>query len=562
MFNIKEYRSVPRNLSDLLLWAGLVAPGVVLNKDGALQRSYAFRGPDLESVSAGELVMTAEHVNNVLRRLSSGWSMFVEAQRDASSHYPVSNWPSRVSALVDEERRAAFEDQSMHFESTYTLTLSWKTPPSRVRRFERMLYEDVPGRTEVDYRQEIAYFREECARMEHMLADVLPYIHAMDDTETLTYLHSTISTKRHRVSRPDIPFYLDVLLSDCPLTGGAKPMLGEQHLRIVTVKAFPSSTWLGMLDRLSHLDMAYRYVVRYIPLEKEQAARIITASQRKWFAKRKSLLTLVWEAITNSESPMENRDAVQKAADLDGALSRLSSDEVSFGYFTATVCVWDRDPDTAEEKLTLIERVINGQGFVTHAEDLNAVEAWLGSLPANCYANVRRPLLSSKNVAHLMPVSAVWAGPARNQHLDGPPLMITRTEASTPFRLVTHVGDVGHTLIAGPTGMGKSVLLATLALQFRRYPGARLLIFDMGRSLRATRPGESPPGRTRPLLNSRVRTSTRRSRPSPGVATKSARSTTAGSPRRACLQPTAARRHWPASSSLSRLSRSGAQSRD
>ena len=74
----------------------------------------------------------------------------------------------------------------------------------------------------------------------------------------------------------------------------------------------------------------------------------------------------------------------------------------------------------------------------------------------------------------------------KNAHLDGPPLIVTRTDGATPFRLATHIGDVGHTLVVGPTGMGKSVLLATLALQFRRYPGSRIFAFDMGRSLRAT----------------------------------------------------------------------------
>jgi type IV secretion system protein VirB4 len=85
-----------------------------------------------------------------------------------------------------------------------------------------------------------------------------------------------------------------------------------------------------------------------------------------------------------------------------------------------------------------------------------------------------------------MPVSAVWAGPEKNAHLNGPPLIVTRTDGATPFRLVTHIGDVGHTLVVGPTGMGKSVLLATLALQFRRYPDSRIFAFDMGRSMRAT----------------------------------------------------------------------------
>ena len=134
----------------------------------------------------------------------------------------------------------------------------------------------------------------------------------------------------------------------------------------------------------------------------------------------------------------------------------------------------------------MVERVIQGRGFVTIPETLNAVDAWLSSIPGNAYANVRQPIVSTLNLAHMMPVSAVWAGPEKNAHLDGPPLIVTRTDGATPFRLVTHIGDVGHTLVVGPTGMGKSVLLAMLALQFRRYPGSRIFAFDMGRSMRAT----------------------------------------------------------------------------
>ncbi|HRM94457.1 MAG TPA: conjugal transfer protein TrbE, partial [Alicycliphilus sp.] len=147
-----------------------------------------------------------------------------------------------------------------------------------------------------------------------------------------------------------------------------------------------------------------------------------------------------------------------------------------------------RSPDLAkaDEKLRMVERVIQGRGFVTIPETLNAVDAWLSSTPGHAYANVRQPIVSTLNLAHLMPVSAVWAGPEKNAHLNGPPLIVTRTEGATPFRLVTHIGDVGHTLVAGPTGMGKSVLLAALAMQFRRYRGSRIFAFDMGRSMRAT----------------------------------------------------------------------------
>src|SRR5262249_55564774 len=85
----------------------------------------------------------------------------------------------------------------------------------------------------------------------------------------------------------------------------------------------------------------------------------------------------------------------------------------------------------------------------------------------------------------MIPLSAVWAGPERNEHLAGPPLLFAKTDGATPFRLSLHVGDVGHTLVVGPTGAGKSVLLAVLALQFRRYPGSQVFAFGFGGSIRA-----------------------------------------------------------------------------
>jgi type IV secretion system protein VirB4 len=85
----------------------------------------------------------------------------------------------------------------------------------------------------------------------------------------------------------------------------------------------------------------------------------------------------------------------------------------------------------------------------------------------------------------MMPFSAVWAGPERDEHLAAPPLFFARTEGSTPFRFSLHVGDVGHSLIVGPTGAGKSVLLALMALQFRRYDRSQVFAFDFGGSIRA-----------------------------------------------------------------------------
>ena len=123
MLNLAEYRKKPQSLADFLPWAALVAPGVVLNKDGSFQRTARFRGPDLDSATQAELVGATARLNNALRRLGSGWAIFVEAQRNPAQNYPSSAFPDPVSALVDMERKAQFEEEGAHFESGYFLTL-------------------------------------------------------------------------------------------------------------------------------------------------------------------------------------------------------------------------------------------------------------------------------------------------------------------------------------------------------------------------------------------------------------------------------------------------------
>lgn len=485
MLALDEYRNRPRQLADYLPWAGLVAPGIVLNKDGAFQRTARFRGPDLESASESELLAATARLNNALKRLGSGWALGTEAERRPAAAYPEGSFPEALSWLIDEERRAAFAAAGSHFESAYHLTFLWLPPPESRARASQWFFESTT-RAAVDWREQLAAFATQTDRILGLLASALPEVAWLTDAETLTYLHATVSTRRHPVTVPEVPFHLDALLADTALAGGLNPQLGDQHVRVLTVRGFPTATWPGLLDDLNQLDFGYRWMTRFIGLDKAVAEAELTKLRRHWFAKRKGLFAMLRETLTQEASPLVDSDADNQAADADSALQELGSDAVAYGYVTATVAVRDADPRIADEQLKAVERVIQGRGFVTIPETFNAVEAWLSSLPGQVYANVRQPLISTLNLAHLMPFSAVWAGPERNQHLDGAPLMVTRTGGATPFRLVTHVGDVGHTLVVGPTGAGKSVLLAMLALQFRRYSGSRLFVFDKGGSVRAT----------------------------------------------------------------------------
>jgi type IV secretion system protein VirB4 len=485
MLSLREYRSRADRLADHLPWAALIAPGVVLNKDGSLQRTARFRGPDLESATEAELVSACARANNVLKRFGTGWALHFEAERREALGYPPSSFPEPASWLVDEERRAGFENAGQHFESRYHLTLTFMPPADQADTAGRALVERSDDKQGRDWRQALDAFVAETDRALDLFSGFMPDVRALDDAETLTFLHGTISSRRHPVAVPETPMYLDAVLADTPLTGGLEPRLGDQHLRTLTILGFPNLSRPGILDALNHQDFGYRWVTRFIALDKTDATKALTKLRRQWFNKRKSVVALLREVIYNQPVQLLDSDADNKMIDADLALQALGGDHVAFGYLTTTITVADTDRMRADEKVRSVERIVNGLGFTCIREGVNAVEAWLSSLPGHVYANVRQPIVHTLNLAHLMPLSSVWAGPVCNAHLDGPPLLYAETSGSTPFRLSTHVGDVGHMLIVGPTGAGKSVLLALLALQFRRYPQAQVYVFDKGFSARA-----------------------------------------------------------------------------
>jgi type IV secretion system protein VirB4 len=182
-----------------------------------------------------------------------------------------------------------------------------------------------------------------------------------------------------------------------------------------------------------------------------------------------------------------DQDARAMAIDAGEAASENASGAVRFCFYTQVMIVMDTDPARAGQIASEILKAINDAGFTGRIETVNALDAYLGSIPGHGYPNLRRPVISSRNIADLLPVTSVWPGSANNPCSffppKSPPLMWAATDGATPFRFNLHDSDVGHTLVLGRTGSGKSVLLAMIAAQFRRYEGAQVFVFDVGYSM-------------------------------------------------------------------------------
>ena len=74
-------------------------------------------------------------------------------------------------------------------------------------------------------------------------------------------------------------------------------------------------------------------------------------------------------------------------------------------------------------------------------------------------------------------------GTQQSAHLGAPALTTLETHWQTPFFYDLFAGDVGHTLILGATGAGKSFTLNFLLVQALQYR-PRVLILDLGGSYR------------------------------------------------------------------------------
>jgi type IV secretion system protein TrbE len=268
MWNLREHRKSPDRLSDVLPWAALATPGVVLNKDGSFQSTIAYRGPDLESATREELLVNSSHINNIIRRLGSNWAVFFEAQRISSDSYSASQWPDPISDLIDQERLSRFKDDA-HFESNYYLSLVYLPPQERTTRVVRSLF-DAGVSDRIDYETFLEYFVAEANKVVDLLGRIFPEVRFLTEGELLGYLHSTVSTKHHPIALPEVPVYLDAILADTPLLGGFKPMLGDETLAVISIMGYPPMTYPCVLDTINNLSIEYRWVTRYIALDRVQ----------------------------------------------------------------------------------------------------------------------------------------------------------------------------------------------------------------------------------------------------------------------------------------------------
>jgi type IV secretion system protein VirB4 len=283
--------------------------------------------------------------------------------------------------------------------------------------------------------------------------------------------------------------FLDRILPDQSLETSLTMKLGEEYIPIIGVMDFPRETYPAIFDTLNKALLEYRWVTRYICLDKEEGIRMSDKSQKAHRGNKVGWLQSFLATATKEPVKQVNGGAIVKEEDAAAAQIELDTDEVSLGLYSSNVMVWDRDLGKAEAKAALVKKIIQSTGFTCKEETYNALEAWKSMMPGQVYANIRALPLASSTFSHVVPLSSIWAGMLNNAfagEITGCdlPHVVCSTRDGTPFFLNLNPRDAGHTTVWGPTGAGKSTFTNLLELQFLKYPKSRVIVLDKGRSAR------------------------------------------------------------------------------
>ncbi len=482
----------------------IIQPSICMLKNGAIMTTYQVEYPDLESSSGASIANMAELFNRSIMTLAQneGWAIFFDARRHKTKEYPAGNYDNLLGWLIDQKRAENYEKFGEHFTTDYYITFVYQLPSDAedkltgtfVKKNSKQPKGQQPafGKTGVldAVSREIEEFLDEVEKVMGTVGTKI-WNHRLDDSELFTYIKENVSMEQQELIYPDGTFFfLDNFICDQDVHTSMPLKIGNQYVSILSVMDFPMKTYPAIFDRLNRTMQEYRWTTRYLPLSKESSTKEADKYQKKMYSSRKSLGTLLTEMAANVDIDRENQGAIEMESEAARIQGDIALGEYTLGYYTSNIMCWDSSIKTVREKARKLQQIVRSCGFSTKEETWNNVEAWEGMMAGNVYANIRRPLISTRNLSHIIPLSSAWEGMLYNDFTQetcgsAVPLLICSTSYGTPFFLNLNVRDVGHTFVFGPTGAGKSTLLALMMAQALKYKDANIICIDKQLSSRA-----------------------------------------------------------------------------
>lgn len=462
----------------------MVDDGIIVNKNNGFQTTFKVRFYDLDYEDNHQYATTIENINNAIKRLPDGIVIHFEVQRTKSDKYPskdLSNFPYPTQ-IIERIRENSVKMQDFYI-TEYYLTLTYILPNEVENKLDDILAKNknifikknkeiIENEEELfkEIKKEYLAFKDYISLFISQYQTACIEIEQLKGEELLGYLYTAINnTKKEKVRCPkNNEVLLDEYLTVSSLTNGEICKIDDDYIKVMTINVFPDEIMPRIFNQLENLDFEYRYVTRYIVLEREEALKLLKSKRVYYNAKMKSLLQWIIEGIKNQESNNVDRQSIRSMNQIDTAIDELKSGSVSYGYYTFTFIIRDNNLERLDEKVQTVRKVLNFFDFTAGVDKYNTLDSLFGAIPGNVVSNIRKTPMSSYHISTLLPMSSLYVGNKYNKHFKDVALFTTKTEKDL-FYFNLHNKDIGHTSIVGPTGAGKSFLLGMITAEFLKY---------------------------------------------------------------------------------------------
>lgn len=521
MLNLEDLITKPRrsiaSLGEALPWFGMVTDGTILCHDGSVIAGFHFEGADIEGVSDGEVNQRIDFLAQALRQFNERITVWFVQSRKNHTEYMYADYPDAVSGLVDWEWGRLCESvPNAHIHQS--MYIGFKYPSKTEALFEEVqrAAESEDGgfarallsvaKKRLSEKTAIGQVRDQLAEMVDEFEQIIANFYSLiRDQVGMVRLHgaellgdlycmANLASDPGPVEPPRGLSYLNTLLpADDVIRQGDllcfKGPTRSRHCAVLSTTGLPKTASSFQMDALMAAPCEFTLIHTFQMLDRVASEKTIAESEEHYRNEVKSVLVRIFERVSGMESDKVNTGNLVLAQDAQEALADLTANDTLFGYYNMTLLAQGNSPKEASRAVDLLSTRMRSAGYTITRERQGIYSGFLGSLPGNFALQARKYLVSIENLADLAPIRTISTGQPQHQLfsdcLGRPAQAHVRfmTPLGVPFDFNLHAEDLGHTVVIGGSGSGKTSFMQLIVAQFQKYFPANTFIFDKDRSM-------------------------------------------------------------------------------
>jgi type IV secretion/conjugal transfer VirB4 family ATPase len=496
---LRDYQDAGSVNSLLALW-GFIDDYTFLTKTGHVGVVYRLAGADYECLDQAQRRDVVHRFEAALRLLDDSCRVYQYLCKQRIA--PIDAAPCR-NAVADtairrriaylNARRGELYEIALYLVIVYEglcgpggtstrLHRVWRQPQRAVR--EWLSREGTLALLEQDIERAVTQLEHKASAFEVQLADALRPSR-LRKHDAFRFFRRLLNYVSHKAEGASLRYdtHLDYFVADCSVECHRGHLdVDDVHLKVLTMKEPPGTTFAHQLEDLYMVSGEFIACLEWRRIGNDRIRRDIHARRRHFFNKRVALVNYI-SADTRPEEMLVDESASATVRQLGDALTELDVNGHFFGECSLALVLFDRDAAALERMAAEAIKVFAAHDGTLFEERYNLLNAWLSIMPGNSAHNLRRLALLETNYADLSFLFTLDGGQRHCPHLNREALAVFETQHGTPYHLTLHVQDVGHTLVTGATGSGKSFAVNVLITHAQKYDPTTI-IFDLGHSYR------------------------------------------------------------------------------